>query len=823
MKYLNDLEYSQSQSLYAGEPVQEIKALNQAMSNEYETTRKNKDALDSLAANLDVRDVDYGVKKQTIEGLRSQFEDLVKKGDYQNARFVVNDAIKKFNNDPLLKGAKNSKLAEVAYQKDLVDRLDKNQINQDQFNYGMINSKAKNQEALTYDPETGLYKNSYKGHDVFDDKSKDIYDDMDKRITGWKEGDIQDINGQRFKKIGGIAGGYINMETKEGVSKSEVQNALMTELSNRGDYKNFLDQERNIALSKLTGGKGVVTKEDLLKVIPEDELYYRLAGTSKNQLTQLEKSKDPKDKIELEKKLALVNEAKTKEITPEEAKTIFDTKYHVDQLNKYTEPAADKASFEKTTDKQWENKLLTMSLEHKYKMAEEDLKQQKATIGLSNESVKENFSPKELQNNYDQLKKANTDLEFLQQKYKGNLNPALMSGEDRNLYEKSKMSKTILEREMSHLKEDMKAKGVDMNQIVLRNAFMSDVEEVAKQTTTPLIDQVLKTSNVSEATKKELQEFKNDKIHDSSDGDRLFNILNKDKTAQKILNAYSDKIIELAKKEEDAPTGLGALNSKGGLTLYLQGVKIGLKEGEQKYFESKDLKRYSGQVLAIDDKDKNNVVSNEARQWNNLAQMGTEFTSTSNSTVAEIVEKYNTDNGFTGDKADKGIKLKDVQVQPIYEKINGEFRFQLRLPDGTLKQVTPKNQEDAQASLRRIANEYVKSPDPATANKGYEILGQVHNGDLSRINLNEFQSADAIPVALFTGKGEQMFTLQKNGTDNGGNPIFSLKKEDGSDVTFGGKTFDDVIKTGLGNPNGNNFSGLKDLATTLYLTGFNGQ
>jgi len=80
---------------------------------------------------------------------------------------------------------------------------------------------------------------------------------------------------------------------------------------------------------------------------------------------------------------------------------------------------------------------------------------------------------------------------------------------------------------------------------------------------------------------------------------------------------------------------------------------------------------------------------------------------------------------------------------------------------------------------------------------------------------------------LTNGNGStDIYKLEKTGEDNNGNPSFSLKTQDGTEISLqNGKDivpFDSAVKM-MGKSNGNNFGSLNELATYLYTSGFNGR
>lgn len=473
MRYIDDLEYSQPQSLYAGEATNDVKALNSAMSNEYKETKNNKDILDLTANSLDVRDIDYGIKKKAIDDIKTKFEDLVKNGNYQDAGFLVKDAAKKFAMDKNIEGVKQSRAAELNYQRDLSQRLAKGDIDEETYLYKIGKSREKNQTPLSYDESTGLYKGMYSGETTYNDKSKEIYDLFNERGKDWKATEMKEVNGQRYKKIGGISGGYINMETGKEVTEHDLFQAFKTELRGRKDFKDYLDQEKEIDTHNITGGTGIIDKTTLNKVMSDDEIKARLIGTTPSNYKNIQNSKDEKAK-----KLVIEAERKFQNLDDSTIKNLFNDRYEQMQNNKYVSPSASKYSFEDFQDKQWENKPYLMALDDKY---------QRGRMAFKDEIEKEVQAP--LPTNKGELENI-TGQEFIkQQEVVKNLDNKIINA--KNAFELAKKTgkkeladqaeKTL--NNLLHNKEDY-----NQNQVTLINNLKT---ENKKEVLTSLYDRVL--------------------------------------------------------------------------------------------------------------------------------------------------------------------------------------------------------------------------------------------------------------------------------------------------------------------------------------------
>lgn len=346
-KIFDDLSYA-SGRLYMGAPVEEIKALNEQKSKDYVISRQERDKLDIALNNLDLRDVDYDIKKSAIESAKNNLNSYAQNGDWQNAKYAVSDEFKKMQTNTALKGAiqaKQSRDEDIKAKNQLVKE---GKLSEDAANWAFNNAKN---EKIGINPD-GTISGGYSGANVINDKeiTKEIYEKADKRIKDWREDKVILVNGKEIQKQGN--GQYFVKGTQEIVRPEEVRNALVNEI--KSSYGDFLRQEKAIDFDKITqrGTKpleladfqtlGYRDKQDLLKD----------AGVSDIDLEQLKNSKDPQ--VQKYYEIAKNNrETLEKQLeNPEGLKQIFSNLYDKKQINKYVQGATDKASYIKQ-DADW--------------------------------------------------------------------------------------------------------------------------------------------------------------------------------------------------------------------------------------------------------------------------------------------------------------------------------------------------------------------------------------------------------------------------------------------------------------------------------------
>lgn len=373
MPLQGNLSYANFDGFYQGLPVDEIKALNQSASQQYKTNRANMDALDVLMNNLSVEDRANPIKMQAIQELKNKFKGVVASGAYQDADYAVADAVKSYQNNIGLRDAVTSKQQHDAYYADLNKRYKEGKLNEAQYKYAVTQAKLKNQDPLEYDPETMTTKNMFSGVDVYDDKSKEIHDFLDKFIKDWKPESIIERNGKSYKKT--ADGQIINIQTGERVSDNELRGALRTELENV--YRDYLSQERQIEhfnrkYNPETKSLNSIERKDLV-FKKDDDVKKQLFGYSLEEIN--EKLKNPKlnasDKAYFSDMKA---EYEAFDLSsPEDIKKAYNILLYQNQISRYTEPFVQKGAYEKYDDK-FINSVAYEEAIKAYRKAEEEVK-----------------------------------------------------------------------------------------------------------------------------------------------------------------------------------------------------------------------------------------------------------------------------------------------------------------------------------------------------------------------------------------------------------------------------------------------------------------
>ena len=369
-KLFGDLEYATPAHLYAGVPVEEIKALNAQKSKDYTEARGTKDALDVAIGNLDLRDVDYEHKKKYLDDLKGRIKDTVDKGDWENAKYQVADEVKKFTTDSLLRGAQQERQKQLGYNKDINDRIAKGDLSEEHSNWARANSKD---EKVSLNPD-GTIAGGFNGHKVLDDKkiTKEIYDQVDTRIKDWKPDSYQTINGVEYGKTAG--GQYFVKGHTEIVKPGEVYNNLKNEISN--SYGDFFQQEKSVDIFNLKKGENrPINSEDFknqFRLEGTEDIINKLTGLTPDKIQELSKSTNQEERQLAEK--ATSERAKlTKKLDTDNGKEeIFNSIYGNNQINKYIQGATDKASYVKEDSTWHENHAYTENLKLQNKKKELD-------------------------------------------------------------------------------------------------------------------------------------------------------------------------------------------------------------------------------------------------------------------------------------------------------------------------------------------------------------------------------------------------------------------------------------------------------------------
>lgn len=813
-----NLTYAKPLNTYSGLPVEEAKALNESQSKDYNTNRAAKDALDVLYNNLDVEDRNYDIKKKAIEGAKTKFQDLVAKGDYQNAKYAITDAVKSFQTDAELQASLKSRQKEQAYYNDLKNRLEAGTqsqtsteqagntktankevtkrsggINKDIYAYAMEKTKAQNQGQIKYNPETGTTEGGFQGHNVVDDKSGDIYDEMYARTKDWKADSI-DANGNTYTMSKTNPRGYLNVQTGKEVTKDEIQKELIKELSNRGDYKDFLAQERDIQRHKQIPN-GDITPESFANLgYNEDKLKNTLLGIDDNHLKTLAKSKSVDDKKELARLQGEKSALDLHSFDKEKLTNLYDNVQKNHQLLNYTSAAAEKEAHTDIKNEFLKDEPYLMALDfgYKKKLKELENKMDVPMYPSSNYSIAKTLDKGALDKlslNHEATQKGVNDIES---QYGTNVNN--MPADVKNKYSDLKADLKIFDNNTTKIYDDIDKKGGNIYGKVKETIFSgespTDLRDFLNSTkiANPLSDKLNRLYAAWQANPTR-PGFKGEQVHVSFNDIVKENLNDTDRAEMKGMSKgfetpNGQKLIE------DYTHQVGINSNAGGL------VKEVVEKSKNKYFENNEENLYqiNTKVLA-DDKNPKSPVHQLTNKYSDLAKSGTDFKSSDDKSIPQLVNEYNLAQGKNG----KHITMDNVKVNLTTQPILGKFALNVTMPDGKTDLLYPADQEDYRRNMYMLGDYLTNTGDNKEANiQGQDIKSHINFGDL-RNELSAISSKKIggvipidLPIAYEKGKPylssnkgrNEKFTLKVLSKNSDGTSIFGFADKDGDTRNF---------------------------------------
>lgn len=840
-----DLEYGRPENTYAGIPINEIKALNESQSIMYDKVRQSKDTLDVLYNNLDVEDRNFSIKKRAIDGLKNQFESLVMDGDYQNATNTVAQAVKGFQMDNELQGALLSRQKQLQYNKDLRDRLASGNINNNIYRYALERSNSTNDKQITYNPDTGQYENIYSGYNVTDDKSKEIYDNMYKRIENWKEGSILDANGNQYRKSAGSPTGYFNVTTGKEVTYNEVQNSLRKELEGSGQYRDFLKQEQEIDLYnrlKTPTGFRTLNHDDLTELgYTDDSIKTTLSGISQEQLDALSKSKKPSDIKKYKEYKNLRDSVDTSNLSQDQVDSLYTRGYRSKQIDKYVSPAAEKASFRLYDNEYLADNFGLENLKFQHDLAKASLEESDGVYAPpTNLSATENYTYKMYQDSQKKLSDVTISLNSnklkLEQVKSGKLKlpPEQVTQLERDI-KQQEMEKGILQEGSLQFKQK------------IRDTV--DPKEYTDQALTDIFPPIASGTANPRNTQNQiafLESIMNLPYNQSTVKAKVIAQQGLDNIKKGEIPLSQDQRTELNNQLHQVPESKQLLTQKADSMIddvAYTDFNIFMNSAEESYFENQANTSVSTNIIANDstnEKGDNLTLSQQqTNYWQDLVRSGSGFSTFAGDDLVKI-------QGGSTSSGDKPLynaigkqintpalgDLTKASVRMTTKAIDGKFYLQVALTDKTghqlyekdnngalvpaYKLVAPNDQEQYKSSLRNVGNEWITSSDVETQKKGYELLGQVNFAEqLATIHPEYLQNS--VPITIYSNKSPNGIVAKAAKVNDIPDPnrpgqfisVFTLQNPDGTPF------FQDAS----GNPVGQqNFASVEDLATYMQLT-----
>lgn len=717
-RIFDDIVSDKPVNVYAGLPVQETKALNAEMSQQYQSSRGAKDALDVMANNLDVEDRNYEVKKRVIDETKAKFKDLVSRGDYQNAKYLVQGVEKNLMMDNELQGALQSRKKEGAHYQGLKEALDKGDINQDIYNWNVEKTKQANKGKIEYDPNTMTTKNMFSGQSYVKDLSKEIYNAMDARIKDWKEESITDINGQQYKKTMSSPTGYFNMTTGKQVRYDEISDALRTELENTGEYRDFLKQEKVIDYHKqfknADGSYREITKEDVNNLgLSDDKIKTIISGISPESLGRLAKDKSAKGQELYEEQKALRDAVSTGNLSKENIDKLYNFGYTKLQTEKYISPASAKGSYQTWDDKYLQDVYGLENLQHRHKLAQDKAKAE-LTISAAPEtpSQLQQYKLSDIKEQGRTLAEIGTEISQLQTQLSTATDATKKDIIQRLQVLANKSS--IIRKNNTSFEDDMRKKGynTDKNYASYLNV-MPGQDDKAMEYKKQLINNILSlpankiSSSLSAALHMMNEQIKGRSVSVSMSMEEVIDEINKFPDAKKVYDNVKSSMLEDASKQAPLST-FEKMAYVGTSVSNLEGLKENVEDSKVKFLEKEKTKAISTNIIAIDEDNNNpkdptsNNLNREVRdRVKSLVQdPNAEFTTESGLLLYDIasgqVDGYTLLNS-KGEKVPADLGKSKVNITS--QSINGKVPVAITLYSATGDALHFDDEQKGQASL----------------------------------------------------------------------------------------------------------------------------
>ena len=828
MPIFDSLSYAEPENLYMGKPVQEVKALNRQLNEDFINNYNEIDKLDILAKNLDVNSIDYKTKLEAIDNIKKQFQNFVDKGDYENATFAVAKAKKDFETNQLLIGAKKSRENTVNYYKDLNKKKEEGKLREDDYNYAITLSQLQNNKPVEIDPITGQIKNIFSGVDILEDQTKQIYDDTFKTINDWKEGSIVygvDRNGeQKTYKLDKLTGITQDLITGKKVEYSEVYNALKTKVETQ--YKDFLNQEKQVEnfnkfFNKETQTYEPVKRQDI--PLDDESLLTLLTGYSSKDIQMLEKL----SKNDIARKTEYQNVKKLRNNINLKSQEDLNKAYQIFQdrktIEKYITPATDKASYSIEQHNEFVNEAAKLALQHSYDKKKIDYENNLNAFPTSLTEIQE-VSVEQLQDGHKETKKLNDSLLAKQQEYN-------RIKDDKNISDTYK--KNVL-KEIEDAKIQLDMHNTAQNQVF--ETYTNANPEVGKEILSYGFADLLKaydknpnkySTNVGYVLNKIKQEYA--KVSKEQEKQRMYEVVisgGTEKDLNEIKNRgfltvqkYSKELLE-AINSNPANKDLfniatKNINKYNNLPASLVDIMNTTKEKDP------NLKsQYTEKVIGIDP-NSDKAIEREAidRLTNVVKNAGGSFMFGDKS-----LDEFQTGNSgidfyTTNDKGElvKTETVKIGQINPVYGNPDGKSRVSVTFVDDNGKPVYKGGDKKSVARFSFVGsdqtslNDYylnfgkklVDSEDGAARLQGLDIISNTKFSPfLKNIRLSGMAQNDERVSKIPTSQGEMTIKIVKKSDGNTENEVFDVFKKDEDSKEY----VPFVLKTnnGIGNYTFNN-------------------
>jgi hypothetical protein len=353
-----DFSYARQVQQYQGLPIDEVEALGDKLETRFVGSKTAQNTFEMGIDNLEVRDINRGVIDDALATAQGRLKGIRENNNWEDAEFLVQDAQKEFGMNKDVRGAMKDKAAYDAWSKSLEERYLTGQINPEVYNKTKKLASIKNQNPVTYDAQTGEYKNIFSGYTPMN--NQDVQKAMFEMGEKWKSNtnpagiEIQtkdpvtgNVVSQRVKWDNSMQG-YLIVGTEKYLREEELQAGLTQAVMANPMYRSFIQEGLMLDKAIKYGDTPDVKVTDLFSTNPADGAL--LSGTTEAEAMKMieELGYDPNEVL----------------ADPAVREALYDQISMMKKVKSYVDPAASAYSFSETEHQYLTDVVLMESIKH---------------------------------------------------------------------------------------------------------------------------------------------------------------------------------------------------------------------------------------------------------------------------------------------------------------------------------------------------------------------------------------------------------------------------------------------------------------------------
>lgn len=272
-----DLAYSQPRNLYVKKPVQDFVNAGMMLNRTYDTNLAAANKFDMALADLPAREEIKGQLNEEVSKYNKALKDMASTGRYEDYSGQINKLAMDFVKNPMIKGIQEDYKNYSDYITTQQERLNKDEINRDDFEKSLRLLKTAYNKPLEFDPLTGTVKNKFQGTtipqdvDVNEEVRKLVKDleedivpaDMEAKIPGYYS--IITKEGKNPEKLAQLARQYVlsNDKVKTLLNFRADLDTKLARLNPDGSLRPYTQADLyNLGITKSDGKVWIETEQD---------------------------------------------------------------------------------------------------------------------------------------------------------------------------------------------------------------------------------------------------------------------------------------------------------------------------------------------------------------------------------------------------------------------------------------------------------------------------------------------------------------------------------------------------------------------------------